>query len=181
MRVCVCMHACVRGVLLQDMCTHSFYFVPIYSNYRCWLWYTYKCSYRIWKGTATVYIVLLTCDEHVLVGATDVLMQLYTLSVSINQSRMHVSSTGGHPWDYSYACPCENTWLVNNGYINLFKLSIHLILGLPLDSLPSITPTYTFWVVKSLFMSSNLHFLFSSIQDVFLPQSLPDLFTSHSV
>ena len=52
---------------------------------------------------------------------------------------------------------------VNNRHINHLELSIHLILGLPLDFLPSIIPTYTFLVVPSLFMSSNLHFHFSCL------------------
>ena len=52
---------------------------------------------------------------------------------------------------------------VNNKYINHLELSIHLILGLPFGLLPSITPAYTFLVVLSLFMSSNLHFHFSCL------------------
>ena len=52
---------------------------------------------------------------------------------------------------------------VNNRYINHLELSIHLILGLPFGLLPSITPAYTFLVVPSLFMPSNLHFHFSCL------------------
>ena len=64
---------------------------------------------------------------------------------------------------------------VTNMHIIHFKLSIDIIIGLPLGLPPFITPTYTVLVVLSLFMSSN------RIQDVFLPQSLPDPFTSHFV
>ena len=52
---------------------------------------------------------------------------------------------------------------VTSMYIFHLKLSINLILGLPLGLLPSITLTYTFLVVLSLFMSSNLHFQFSCL------------------
>ena len=43
------------------------------------------------------------------------------------------------------------------------KLSLHLILGLPLGLLPSISPTYTFFVALSLFISRNLRSQFSCL------------------
>ena len=72
-------------------------------------------------------------------------------------------------------------------HIMNLKLSMALIIGLPLGHPPLITPTCTFLVVLSLFMSSNLNFQFSCLLlitskiGVFLSQSLPNLFTSHFV
>ena len=141
-----------------------------------------KCMYRTTK----------TIERETKIEETD---NYKSINQSINQSIKDAclqywrSSLGLQIWMVSARTD------VNNRHINHLELSIHLILGLPLNFLPSITPAYTLLVVPSLIMSSNLHFQFSCLllntskmssclNSSFLTLSicsLPESFSAHSL
>ena len=93
-------------------------------------------------------------------GLVTNMYKLYIINQSINQECMSpLLEVIPRTTDLHVSAKTE----VTSMYIIHLKLSIHLILGLPLGLLLSITPTYTLLVVLSLFMSSNVHFQFSRL------------------